>query len=309
MHEALRALSSSSLLALLGACGGHTPITPEPPTPEVAETAREEGSPSSRAEAPPAEVTEQARPGSMPIEAAPDPQADSLPASCGDTLRVRRASQISLEAARAAGVLPAHLADCDIATAHCGERRWDQAVGEPPDRCAIEVSIASERYEVRIAPAARDGAPIGIEAWIGEEATGQPGRLDVTVTRWAVSSDGLVLVRGVPRQVSHTHGGEPAHIGYASYRVTSRSGTALPVRVTRAEWLDTGNERDVTAEPLTISTLAPNATTELEVGFASQSAYATWSERFATRITFDVGGRTLVATVEHHVFRRDPIRH
>lgn len=136
----------------------------------------------------------------------------------------------------------------------------------------------------------------------------ETGFAHVPATRWAVSTDRSVFVRGVPQTRSHTHGGEPAQIASALYVITHRGDRALPIRLLRVEWIDTGRITDVTQDAsLSLASLPPGTSTEVEVGFSSQPAYATYGERFETRVVFDIGGEILTAPVQHHVIRRDPI--
>lgn len=254
-----------------------------------------------RAEEPPDEAVTPSGPTAIGSAA-----EEGAPPRCEDSARVERAVSLALERVRTEGVEAALLADCDPASARCGAASVDPF--EPRARCVVEVLLGDGRHEVRITPSARTGAPVEIEVWVDARAR-ETGFVDVASTRWALSADARVLVRGVPRTTSHTHGGDPAHIGWATYRITHRGTRALPIRLVRVEWIDTDRVEDVSpGASLSVVSLPPGASTEVEVSFTAQPAYATYHGHFETRAVFEIGDETLDATVEHHVIRREPLR-
>jgi hypothetical protein len=298
-NDAQRRLGLSVVGLLVCGCastGTPAQIEPEPPTTSTDSSRTSVESP----RVPPLESVAPSEPTVIGSGA-----EEGAPPSCEDTTRVQRAVTVALERARAEGVEAALIADCDPAAARCGGQRDDSM--EPEARCAVQLQVGDGRHEVRITPAARTGAPIDLEVWVDAQAR-EAGFFHVAATQWAVSTVRRVFVRGVPRTRSHTHGGDPAQIGHASFLVTHRGDRALPIRLVRVEWLDTGRVVDVSqGASLSTESLPPGTSTELEVSFSAQPAYAAFHERFATRVVFEVGGETLTAPVEQHVIRREPL--
>lgn len=120
----------------------------------------------------------------------------------------------------------------------------------------------------------------------------------------------------------HTHGGPPARLGEARFRVLWQGPDPGALTVNRVEYL-TGHDcqappTEVRSEPtfgglyvegmkqsardLTVKGGTPLVVT---VGFSEVDAYYTWCDRFAFRVTFRVGTATLSAIAETNVTREE----
>jgi hypothetical protein len=139
-----------------------------------------------------------------------------------------------------------------------------------------------------------------------------------------VATVGAVTVAGRDGHAMHTHGGPAARVGDAQFRVTVAGEAPVTLTVTRIEAL-TGHSCDappaeVTSYP-TFGGLFPEdgsatesatslvvrpGTLDVTVGFTAVEAYYSWCDRFAFRVTFDVGGAPLVAVAETNVTRVEP---
>lgn len=141
------------------------------------------------------------------------------------------------------------------------------------------------------------------------------------------AADGWVIT-GQDGTAMCTHGGEPAHLGEATFLV-ARQGDATPpsagaLTVTRIEYL-TGDACEpppssVHSEPVFAGlfvrgmsesarsvTVAPGNPIRVEVGFPAVDAYYVHCDRFAFRVTFQAGPHTLTAVAETNVTRVEPL--
>lgn len=139
-----------------------------------------------------------------------------------------------------------------------------------------------------------------------------------TVDAWTIA--------GLDSSARHAHGGPPAQLGHARFRVTYTGGAPAPLSVTRIELL-TGRSCDAPpadvrsmpafgglfpedgsrTESVDTLTVAPG-TVDVIVGFERVEAYLSWCDRFAFRVTFSAGGSELVAVAETVVTRVTPLR-
>ena len=179
-------------------------------------------------------------------------------------------------------------------------------------------------FQVRVQPRAIAGAPRWIDASLDANAPDPPARFYVGASTWAVGRSSSLVVGGVDGRISHTHGGESAHVGCAQLSIRNGSATALRVTARRVEWLTSSScevPSAVRAQPalagLTLDrgesqapavTIAPSALAAVNVWFAPQPAYYSYCDRFAARVTLDVAGETIVAIAEWEVVRREPLR-
>lgn len=242
------------------------------------------------------------------------------PSSCDDRPRVERAVRLAMAYAVLDGVAPEHFADCDPARAECSATYAGPPVVGP---CSMHVSTYYEVHNVRIVPARRDGAPSEVEAVLDSMAAGPPPRLTISATTTATSRDGRIEIAGVTGRTRHTHGGEAARIGTAELEIDNRTGAAITVRVRKVEWLTDYScavPTVVRSEPASrglitgaMTASAPSASippgrATVTVGFEPQSAYTTHCDRFAARVSLDVGGEVIAPTVEWEVTRVEPLR-
>jgi hypothetical protein len=227
------------------------------------------------------------------------------PAACDATL-ARRAARLAFEAAKPN--LPAEFErECDVETAGCGKLPLDSKL--PPSKCTITLH---ERL-IRIERAASNDAPRWLEGWTDFEVV-YVQRPHVTRTSASsVEVDGKpVVIAGLSDSHMHEHGGDAAKIGAASFVVHNPHARPLPLRVTAIEFLrdfSCALPNEVRTQPKLATApraLAPGES-EIHVAFAPQSAYQSHCDRFATRVTFDVAGRSIAATTEHDVSRFDPL--
>jgi hypothetical protein len=142
----------------------------------------------------------------------------------------------------------------------------------------------------------------------------------------AIAAPGTWVITGLESHAHHTHGGAPAQLGHARFRVQYDGEVPVVMTVRRIEYV-TG--RDCDAPPAEVSAtpafggLFPEdgsrtesvralpvspGTLEVTVGFEWVEAYYVHCDRFAFRVTFDVGGLPLVATAETQVIREEPLR-
>lgn len=179
-------------------------------------------------------------------------------------------------------------------------------------------------FQIRVRPRALAGAPRWIDASLDATAADPPSRFYVGASTWATGRNPWLVIGGVDEHISHTHGGEPAHIGHAALSIRNGSGTPLRVTAQRVEWLTSGScevPSEVRAQPelagLTLEgsdgrapevIVAPRTSAKVTVWFAPQPAYYSYCDRFTARVTLDVGGEPLVAVAEWEVSRRDPMR-
>ena len=137
----------------------------------------------------------------------------------------------------------------------------------------------------------------------------------ITAPGWNIAGqDGSAL---------HTHGGSPAQLGSARFRVMWQGPASARLTVTRIEYL-TGH--DCEAAPATPHgeptlgglfvdgmkesarelTLESGKAVDVTVGFTPVEAYYSWCDRFAFRVTFIAGAVSLTATAETNVTREEP---
>ncbi len=158
----------------------------------------------------------------------------------------------------------------------------------------------------------------------------EPGDARGSASTSAKSPDGAILVTGRDGHARHAHGGPPARLGEAHFRVTNQSDRPRTLRPTKIEALRSDGcdvPSEVTARPkLTdVATegyhdpaapsredleIPPRAEIDLVVSFSPPvDAYMAWCQRFAFRVTFDLdGGGRLTAVAETHVARFEPRR-
>ncbi len=122
----------------------------------------------------------------------------------------------------------------------------------------------------------------------------------------------------------HTHGGAPARLGQARFRVLWQGPGPGVLTVTGVEYL-TGHGCDAapsqvhsaptfgglfvegmpqSARELTLEAGKPQVVT---VGFPAVDAYYTWCDRFAFRVTFRAGEASLSAVAETNVTRESEL--
>ena len=123
-----------------------------------------------------------------------------------------------------------------------------------------------------------------------------------------------IVIAGVTSHEQHMHGGDAAKIGSASFVVHNPHRRALRLRVRGIEYLqdfECNLPAEVRARPKPNDDANPKelrpGETEIAIAFAAQDAYQAHCDRFATRVTFEVEGKRIVATAEHEVTRFDPI--
>jgi hypothetical protein len=179
-------------------------------------------------------------------------------------------------------------------------------------------------WNVTVRPRVASGAPRWLEATVEAPATAAPVRMWISASTWALAARTPVVVGGVDGRVSHTHGGEAARVGDASFLV--RNPTAAPLRISarRVEWLTSPTcegpfeaRATPTVAGLTVGdadsqtrvATVPPGESPVAVWFAVQPAYYAYCDRFAARVTFVLGGEPVVVTAETLVARREPLRH
>lgn len=149
----------------------------------------------------------------------------------------------------------------------------------------------------------------------GEVTWAQRANIDRSSAGRVTLGNGSVVIAGTTSQHRHVHGGGAARIASATF--VAINGTAAPVRVEvlGIEYLvdsQCGLPNEVRARPRLMGVsgedLAPGEG-EIVVVFETQGAYQVHCDRFATRVTFRVGGSKLVAAAEHEVTRFAPLRH
>jgi hypothetical protein len=139
------------------------------------------------------------------------------------------------------------------------------------------------------------------------------------------ASVGPLTVTGLDGHARHTHGGPPARLGHARFRVTRTGLGRGRLTVQRIEFL-TGHSCE--APPAEVSgtprfggllpedgSLAESVlslgvgpgTVDVMVGFEAVEAYYSWCDRFAFRVTFDADGEPLTVVAETQVTRVEPL--
>jgi hypothetical protein len=301
-------------LASLGACAGSSGTTDEAParvdalSPRVTSGERHEEEPRTGESEPP-----------QVSEATSETPAADAPAACSDEARAARAVAATLAHAESeGGVAPAHLAGCAFDAARCDAEQ----VAEPDGaRCVVDVRTDYGRWQVTVHPAIANGAPRSIDASLAAVSE-PPGRMWISSSTWAVARRSAIVVAGVDGRAGHTHGGDAARVGSAHFLVRNDTGAPLRVAARRVDWLTAHSclgPLEERARPR-IAGLAvegsaseashlvlPAGESRFSVRFEPQAAYYTHCDRFAARVTLDVGGEMLVVTAETLVSRREPV--
>jgi hypothetical protein len=224
-----------------------------------------------------------------------------------DAALARRAARLAFAAAKPN--LPAEFErECDVETAGCGKLSLDSKL--PPPKCTITLHERS----IRIERAASNDAPRWLEGWTDFEVVYMQRAHVTRTSASSVQVDGKpVVIAGLSDSHMHEHGGDAAWIGAASFVVHNPHARPLPLRVTAIEFLRDSscalpNEVGTRPKPSgkVPRAIAPGQS-EIHVAFARQSAYQSHCDRFATRVTFDVAGRSITATAEHEVSRFDAL--
>jgi hypothetical protein len=174
---------------------------------------------------------------------------------------------------------------------------------------------------------ARDTAPEAPTAPAPSASASTPAAAGSASTT-ASSADGEVAIQGLDGYARHTHGGAPARLGWARFRVENRGRKPRAIRAEAVDYLHghscevapaevraspkpTGllAEDGVQKESAPSITLAPGAALEIIVGFApAVDAYYVFCDRFAFRVRFGVDGAPLAVVAETHVARVEPPR-
>jgi hypothetical protein len=283
----------------------------EAPAPAVAEP-KESREPAEPAAAPPASPEPAA-----PAEVAAPPVSDTSTPACGETTLA--AARTALATAVENGVDARHLADCRPEDVACTPER---APIEATDACQLVAHPAEARWEIVIVPKPATGAPTRLEIWV-DTAGEQPGNVRIDGSTWGVV-DG-VRIRGEGLYKSHTHGGEAARIGGASFEVENRRSEPVRLKLVGTRWLvayscELPREERARPKPAGIAIepdliegkttveIPAETTKTVELGHEVQSAYMAYCDRFATAAKFEIDGRTVEVIAEHRVVRREPLR-
>lgn len=247
-------------------------------------------------------------PMTMPIEIAFENRYDA-PRRCDEAI-ARRAATLAATSARSENRLPEGFLDgCDLATASCGESA--EAPPMPPERCTVTLAQGWLRIE---RPAGGD-VPRRLTASIDREAV-YAQMVDVDRTSAArLTVDGKpVIVAGETTHEMHEHGGDAAKISSVELSIDNPLRRALSYRVKRIEYLvdySCGLPGEVRSKPKLSqtqpATIEPGRS-KLWIGFDPQEAYQGSCDRFATRVTLAIEGKTIAVTSEHQVTRIEPMR-
>jgi hypothetical protein len=223
-----------------------------------------------------------------------------------DAALARRAARLTFAAI---GMLPPEWRrECDVEKAACGTLPLQQTM--PPLTCTITL----HEQLLRIERPAGDDTPRSLQAWADFEVVyvQMPDLTRTSASR--VEVDGKpVVIAGVTSRERHEHGGDAAKIGGADFVAHNPHARPLRLRVLGIEFLrdfECGLPNEVKARPkptVVPKQLAPGQS-EIVVGFAAQDAYQAHCDRFATRVTFEVEGKTIAAAAEHEVMRFEPLR-
>jgi len=230
--------------------------------------------------------------GALPVH------AQAVPDHCADPARVtaalRRAYRALGEAdAAARGALH----DCASVVA-CGSV-------PAPTRTACTTQLMPEEwgFRVTVVPRAASGAPAELQVNIDTEndTAHQPV---VSGNRWALGRQ--VAIVGVTGHRLHTHGGDPARIAWARFRVWNDSGAALPLEVLDGVFISDARETALPSVSSEVTSLPPGES-ELEVSFTAQDAYQSWNNHFTARFRMRVGRQVLTPRAEFAVTRVNPV--
>lgn len=233
--------------------------------------------------------------GSLPVH------AQTVDDPCADLARVRAAVRRAFTAlGEVTPAANAALGDCARPSAvTCGTT-------PAPIRTACTTELLPEEwgFRVTVTPRAADGAPLEMRVNVDtrDDTAHQPV---VSGNRWAVGR-GVAIV-GVTTHRRHTHGGEAARIGWATFRVWNDSGAALPLGMLDGVFINDSLERPLAPLHSQVTSLPPGES-ELEVGFPVQEAYQSWNDHFAARLRLRVGSQVLTPQAEFAVMRVEPLR-
>ena len=221
---------------------------------------------------------------------------------CAHRVRVRAAVRRALTAlGEADPAAHAALRDCARpAAVTCG-------TSPAPTRAACSTQLAPEEWGFRVIvlPRAADGAPFEMHANV-DTRDDTAHQAVISRNRWAVGR-GVAIV-GVTIHRRHTHGGDPARLGWASFRVWNDSGAAVPLTPLDGVFINNSLERPHTPLHTQVTRLPPRES-ELAGRFPVQEAYQSWNNHFAARLRLQVGAEVLTPQAEFAVTRVDPIRH
>jgi hypothetical protein len=135
-----------------------------------------------------------------------------------------------------------------------------------------------------------------------------------------------VTIEGHGEYASHTHGGAPARIGGATFIVENHRATAIDLKLTGTRWLvdhscelprterakpkpaGLARGEDLVDGEMTV-TIPAGAIETVSLGHQVQDAYMAHCDRFATAARFVIDGQAIEVIAEHHVVRREPLRH
>jgi hypothetical protein len=222
-----------------------------------------------------------------------------------DAASVTRALRIAYGRAIQEGIAADAMRGCPTTAACEGA-----ALSGTASDCEVHVGLYHDVYIVTIAPAARDLAPGRIEAWIDGGAT-MSGNFFVNGGRWAATSDATIAVIGEPQHALHTHGGEGAHIGGATFHVTNRGDVARTLTLRGATWLAHGREEPLANPQLEGGAheieVAAHGVRDLTVSFPPQEAYQASGDRFAVQVELEVDGSVLRPQADISVTRVTPL--
>ncbi|MCA9537100.1 MAG: hypothetical protein KC593_25635 [Myxococcales bacterium] len=210
--------------------------------------------------------------------------------------RVALGTQLGLAALRVDHA--AALAGCGPST--CGVR----VTAVDRSRCQIELMPEPWGFRVRVLPRADSGSPAELQLNVSVDDGGVHQRV-VSENVWAVA--GPVAIVGVTERRRHTHGGEPARIGWARFRAWNDSGAPLPLALQSGAFLHNGHATPLTDARVEPAMLPPGES-ELEVRFAPRDAYQSWNDRFSVRVRLRAGTQELVPQAQWSITRVTPLR-
>lgn len=224
--------------------------------------------------------------------------ADTVADPCADQPRVRAAVRRALRAlAQNDPTAEAALGGCARAVS-CG-------VEPTPTRTACTLHLAPEEwgFRVTVTPRPANGTPFDMHVNVNSaDDTAHQAR--VSGNRWAVGRGVAIVGETLHRR--HTHGGAPARLAWANFRVWNDTGAALPLEMVDGVFMNNTLERPLRPVTSQLTSLPPGET-ELEVGFPTQEAYQSWNNHFSARIRMRVGGRLLAPQAEFAVTRVTPL--
>lgn len=217
---------------------------------------------------------------------------------CADQPRVRAAVRRALTAlAQDDPTAEAALGGCARAVA-CG-------APPTPTRTACTMHLAPEEwgFVITVVPRPANRAPAVLSVNVNS-ADDTAHQVRVSGNRWAVGRGVAIVGQSLHRR--HTHGGAPARLAWANFRVWNDTGAALPLEMVDGVFLNNTLERPLHPVTSELTSLPPGET-ELEVGFPVQEAYQSWNNHFSARIRMRVGGQPLTPQAEFVVTRVTPL--